>query len=359
MNNITIQDQVKGYRGEVVFEIRDRKGRLVHIHKEQNIVKIFAKEMLSHCIMPTKIWDPDASTGAGAWVDSNIDPDNEFTPKYIIFGASYDDSTGQPLDTNDTRYYTADSTSGGYIPVKPSPGASDGGDLIHPIPISEPNRPLKRIEAVRFSASYQPADSPLVDSTVRAVNNVAIFETVLRLDEYNGFGASSSDFFTITEVGLVGGKLFDAVGACEATPEILFLEGSGGSYIAPLIASASGSATISLDTGVSGTDLDVIKEGDQVYITSTSGVGSTGAASGSGLDDLDQVQPYYLVTSKAVGGRDITLDRTPVDSSNTAIVGTIGVYRSSMRMFSHRILSVPVRKTENYEITVRWYVTFA
>ena len=71
---------------------------------------------------------------------------------------------------------------------------------------------------------------------------------------------------------------------------------------------------------------------------------------------LNQLNPYYLVISKAVGGRDITLDRVPVDVDNAPIAGDIGVLRDGFRIFSHRILKTPVKKSEDFEITVRWRI---
>jgi hypothetical protein len=49
--------------------------------------------------------DPTAGTGSGAWVASGIDPLDELSAKYIVFGASFD-ADGNPLDTADTRVYS-------------------------------------------------------------------------------------------------------------------------------------------------------------------------------------------------------------------------------------------------------------
>lgn len=225
---LTIKDAyAKTYRGELTITVRDRNGRIVQVIEEPNLIKIFAKEILSHRMPYSKVWDPSGGSGSGAWITSTIDPNEEFAAKYILLGASFD-SGGAPLDVNDSRYYTLDPVTGDYIPKLPVPGADNFGDLINPIPISEPYRPLKRIETISFESSYQPADSPLLDETVRAMNNVTVLETVLKLDEYNGMGTSTSDYFTITEIALAAGREITTTGACECTPHVLFLEGASG-----------------------------------------------------------------------------------------------------------------------------------
>jgi hypothetical protein len=330
-------------QGEIEFEIRDRHGRVLDRIREPNIVKIFAKEMLSHRLPHSKVWDPNAGGGAGAWVTHNIDLD-EFSAKYIVFGASFDEN-GNPLDSADTRYYTEDSVVGGYVPISLGTGAEYDGGLINPVLISEPTRPIKRIERVFFEPSYQPAGTPLLAADVRAINNVVVLETTLLKTEYNGLGLTSSDFFTLTEVALVGADEVGAVGACECAPRDIFLTGSAGGDA--FLGSVSGAATISLDS--SETEVDVIKEGDQIKIVAS---GSTAEADLI----LDQLNPYYLVVNKALGGRDLTLDRTPVDADNVALTGDIGILRDGFRIFSHRILKTPVKKSEDFEIVVRWRI---
>lgn len=332
------------YQGEVEFIIRDRHGNVLHQVREKNIIKISAKEILAHALPHNKVWDPSGGTGEGAWVTHDIDLD-EFTPKYIVFGASFD-SDGNPLDASDDRYYVLDSISNSYIPRTLNVGVDYDGGLINAIPIAEPTRPLKRIERIFFEPSYQPAGTPLLQSDVRAINNVVVFETTLLKEEYNGLGLTSGDFFTITEVALVGAREMDSVGSCECDPRSIFLTGDND---VAFLASASGTATISLDPSVS--DVDAIKEGDQIKIVEVGGTAD-------GTDTLDQVNPYYLVSSKALGGRDITLDRTPVDSDNAPIVGEIGVLRDGFRIFSHRILKSPVKKMGDVEIVVRWRIIF-
>jgi len=331
------------YQGEIEFEIRDVHGRTIESIREPNIVKIFAKEILAHRLPYEKVWDRNADSGAGAWVTHNIDIE-EFAVKYIVFGASFD-SEGNPLDAADTRYYTEDSITGGFVPVSLGAGAEYDGGLINAVPISEPTRPIKRIERIYFEPSYQPAGSPLLQSDIRAINNVIVLETTLLKEEYNGFGVTASDFFTLTEVALVGAAEVDSVGACECDPRDIFLTGNSGGDA--FVASASGTATVSLDP--SETEVDLIKEGDQIKIIQA---GSTAAADAI----LDQVTPYYLVIDKALGGRDITLDRTPVDSENNAITGEIAILRDGFRIFSHRILKTPVKKSEDFEIVVRWRI---
>lgn len=352
MTKLTLQDQYgytqgrrgtyRSYDGEVEIIIRDaRRKTVIETRREHNLVKIFAKEILSHRLPYSKVWDPNASTSEGAWVTHNIDLD-EFAAKYIVFGASFDDD-GNPLDAADTRFYTTDSIVGGYIPITLGAGAEYDGGLINPVPIAEPYRPLKRIERVYFEPSYQPAGTPLLQADVRAMNNIVVLETTLLKSEYNGFGVTSSDYFTLTEVALVGAAEVDSVGACECAPRDIFLTGESG----PLLASASGTAAITLDGSV--LDPDFIKEGDQIKIVDPD---STAA------DDeiLNQLNPYYLVVSKTLGGHDVTLDRTPVTSANVALTGSIGVLRDGFRIFSHRILKTPVKKSEDFEIVVRWRI---
>lgn len=351
MNKITLNDQygikrtqkglMRSYDGELEFEVRDRAGRLINQWREPNLVKIFAKEILAHRIPHSKVWDPNANSGGGDWVSHDIDID-EFAAKYIVLGASFD-ADGNPLETADTRFYTQDSVTGSYIPKSLGAGAEFDGGLINAIPISEPDRPLKRIERIYFEPSYQPAGTPLLQDDVRALNNVVVLETTLQKEEYNGLGVTTNDFFTITEVALVGAAEVGSLGACECDPRDIFLTGSadGGA----LLANANGTATVNLY--MSETEVDLIKEGDQVKIV---------AANSTAADDsiLDQLNPYYLVTNKAIGGRDITLDRTPVDADNNPLSGDIGLLRDGFRIFSHRVLKSPLKKSGDYQITVRW-----
>lgn len=343
MNIITNTEKLPdGFaRGEIEFIFKDRNGVVVDRWVEHNIVKIFAKEILAHRMPFSKVWDPTGGTGTGAWVPSGIDPLEEFAPKYILLGASFD-ANHIPLDSNDPRYYTKDPVTGQFVPVTLLPGADFQGELINAIPISDPDRPLKKIENIGFIPTYQPAGTPLLQADVRAMNNIVTLETTLKLDEYNGFGLTSSDFFTITEVALAAGKEIDLCFACEKTPRDIFLDG-------PQLAHASGTSVISLDPSV--VDVDLIKTGDQIKIVDTMG-------SENATEPLGQVSPFYLVINKAVGGRDIQLDRIPVNMTNVPIVGPVNVFRDTLRIFSHRILSSPVKKSNNFEITIRWKIIF-
>lgn len=334
---------MKSYRGEIELIVRDRHGRLIDHVREQNIIKIDAKEILSHRLSYSKVWDPLGGSGDGAWVSSGLDID-ELAVKYIVFGASFD-ANGGALDAADARFYAVDSVTGNYVPKTLTPGAEYDGGLINAIPLSEPNRPLKRIERIYFESSYQPSGSPLLQDDVRALNNVVVFETTLTKDEYNGFGTTDADFFTITEIALVGAKEINTVGETEINPRDVFLTGSGGTANNPFAALASGTATITIDP--SEALVDHIKEGDRIKIVSQ-----------DATNNLDQINPYYLVTDKAIGGRDITLDRTPTDSDNVAITGSIGVLRDGFRIFSHRILRSPVKKSADFTITARWRIAF-
>ena len=347
MNNINFDEMVPDtYRGELEFEFRNPVTKKVFkTIRDHNIVKIFAKEMLAYRLPHTKIWDPNGGSGSGAWIDSGIDPAEEFSAKYIVFGASFDEN-GAPLDTVDSRYYTQDPVTGTFVPNRLGVGADYDGGLINAVPISEPSRPLKKIERIYFESSYQPAGTPLLQEDVRAMNNIVVMETTLRKEEYNGFALTSSDFFTITEVALAGGKELDSVGACECTPTELFLEGKNDGTAITI--NSTGTSTVSIDAA----DLayvNTIKEGDQVKIVDAGDTAGDDSA-------IQQVNPHFLVVSKAVGGSDIVLDRTPVDSNNDALTGQLGIFRNTLRLFSHRILKTPFKKSEDFEVVVRWRI---
>lgn len=339
--SISERNNIKQYEGEVEFIIIDKHGREIRSLRQKNIIKIYAKEILSHRLPYHKVWDPNGGTGTGAWITHSIDIE-EYAPKYIVFGASYDQN-GNPLDTSDTRYYIQDNT-GRYVAKQLNVGAEYDGGLINAIPIAEPNRPLKKVERIYYESSYQPAGSPLLDTDVRAMNNIIVFETTLRKDEYNGFVSTSSDFFTITEVALVGAAELDSVGTCNCDPRDIFLTGNNG---VPFLVNCSGTATVSLD--ISESQVDAIKEGDTVKIVDYN---STAAQD----DIIEQLNPYYLVINKSLGGRDITLDRTPVNSNGDTIIGQVGLFRDGFKMFSHRILSSPIKKSNDFEIICRWRI---
>lgn len=349
-------DNKHGSLGIVEFIIKDKNGRVLDHKVEKNIIKIFAKEMLAHRLPSTKVWNPDANGGLGAWVSSDIDLEEEFSARYIMFGASYDDN-GLPLGTNDPRYYTIDTATGQYIPIRLNPSADYDGGLINAIPISEPTRPLKRVEKISFKSTYQPSGSPLLDENVRAINNIVSLETTLRLSEYNGFGVSGGDFFTITEVALVGGRLFDAVPNCDCNPVNLFLQGlstgssggTGGSEIA-INAVANGTNVVTIDLNEPTAVVSLFNVGDQIKIVNKGGTQTD-------HNTLNQINSNYLVTG-FTGGRDIQLDRVPTDSGGSPLVGEIGVFRNTMKIFSHRVLSNPIRKSDIFEIVVRWNIIF-
>lgn len=337
----------KGARGVIEFIIRDRNKNVVKHWFEPNLVKIFAKEMLAHRLPSSQIWDINANGGAGGWADSGIDPTEEFSARYILFGASFD-ANGVPLDVNDKRFYNIDPVTGTSVPVRLQPGADFDGGLINAIPLTEPSRPLKRVEAIGFQPTYQPAGSPLLQGDVRAMNNIVTLQTTLNLGEYNGLGITESDFFTITEVALAGGKKFDSIAQCECDPRKLFLEGSqtsGGQV--PFHATATGADVVTLDAPFA----SAIQEGDQIKLVS--------AGDSAATDTLQQVSPYFLVLSKSSGGRDCQLDRVPVDIHNNPIVGSVGVYRDTLRIFSHRILAAPIKKSADFEIVVIWRIIFS
>ena len=347
MNKLSLKEELSNHKvmGVITFTVRDRQGKIVRRWSEHNIVKIFAKEMLAHRIPSTQVWDINANSGSGGWVDTNNDPHQEFSARYILFGASFDPN-GVPLDVNDPRYYTTDPVTGQMVPIALGPGADYDGGLINAIPLAEPQRPLKRVENITYSPTYQPAGTPLLQPDVRAINNVVNLTTTLELFEYNGLGISDSDYFTITEVALVGGRLIGAIGACEISPRDLFLQGAEECSIgsAPFTASAGPGDVITLSPAYA----NEINQGDQIKI-----VGSTDSA---GADSIPQVSPFYLVLSKL--GSSLQLDRVPVTTSNVPITGPIGVYRDTLRIFSQRILNSPLKKSADFEIEVTWSLIF-
>ncbi|MHA1289156.1 MAG: hypothetical protein ACTSPB_17345 [Candidatus Thorarchaeota archaeon] len=341
--SLSESQQYKYCKGEVEFIVQDRHGRTIDAVRQKNIVKIFAKEILAHRLPYNKVWDVNANGGAGAWVVHDIDID-EFAVKYICFGASFDEN-GNPLDTADARFYTEDTVSGGFVPISLGVGAEYDGGLINPIPIAEPLRPLKRIERIFYESSYQPSGTPLLQDDVRAMNNTVVFETTLLKEEYNGFGITASDFFTLTEVTLVGAAEVGVVGACECAPRDIFLTGDADGTA--FDASSTGATTIVLDPAA--VNIDDIKEGDQIKIV---------ARDTTAADDsiLNQLNPYYLVIGKTTGGRDIVIDRVPVDVDDIAIIGDIGILRDGFKIYSHRVLKTPIKKSEDFSIIVRWRI---
>lgn len=348
--NIKLLDSISRRQmyGEIEFiDIDPTTKKVIKTKSERNLIKIFSKEIMAHRIAHTKVWDPTANTGSGGWVNSGLDPHDEMSIKYIVFGASFNES-GQPLSTSDTRYYAVEPISGASVPIKLRPGADYNGGLINAIPINEPDRPLKRIERIYFEPSYQPSGVPYLQEDTRAINNRVVFETTLLKDEYNGFGTTTSNFFTITEVALVSGIELGATGACECDPRSLFLTGKNGD---PVSVTASGTATIIINPSQTSW-LNFVKEGDQIKL---GGVGGTAGSS----DPYNQVSPYYLVVRKQDGGGDITLDRVPVDSHNNPIIGELGAYKDGFRIYAHRVLESPYKKSGSVETIVRWRMTMA
>lgn len=349
-------DEKRGTVGIIEFIIKDRNGNIIDKIIDKNVIKIFAKEMLSHRLPSSEIWDSDANGGIGGYVPSGIDENEEFAARYILFGASFDED-GTPLGSNDTRYYTTDAVTGLSVPIRLTPAATDDGGLINAIPITEPDSPLKRIENISFNNTYQPTGSPLLDGDVRPINNILVVETVLKTDEYNGFTNTSGDFFTVTEVALAGGRRFEAVGQCGLDPKDLFLEGvsggtdaTNGEFETSIASIANGTNIVSIDALEPASSVALFKTGDQVRLVNRGGTQDS-------YTTLNQVNSHYLITGTS-GGRDLELDRTPTDSSGAALTGDIGVFRDTLKIFSHRILSTPVQKSDSFEITVRWTIIF-
>ena len=349
----------RSYRGELEFIIMTADGkRVLNRIRDHNIVKIGAKEILAHRLAPSQVWDETGGTGSGAWVSSGVDPLEDFSAKYFLFGASFD-ASGAALDTTDTRYYTTDPVTQTTVPIPLDVGAANEGGLINAVPITEPGRPLKKVERVYFESSYQPAGTPLLQSDVRAMNNTLVLETTLQASEYNGFGLTSSDYFTITEVALAGGKQLDHTTCCELDPKSVFLQGqpNGDALLAYSKGdSATGTATVTIDPSMSSclvqNGLSLLNPGDQIKLVPA-------PPGGTYSSDLPQVNDHYLVINVSTGGSDLTLDRTPVDSSYRPITGPVGVYRDSLRLFSHRILATPFKKSQDFMIVTRWRILFA
>lgn len=346
-----IKDKLpKNYHGEIEIEVRNACGDTVLTRKEPNIVKIYAKEILSNRAPASMQWDHTVANGDGtygAWVPSGVDPFEEFSLKYICFGASYDDE-GFPLDVHDPNFYQQDPLTGLYRPINLTPGATHGGGLIKPIPINEDcARPLKRVENFSFDPTYQPAGTPYLHDDVRAMRNILVAETTLRVDEYNGFNNLPSEYFTITEIALCGGKYVGSVPECNIDPHDIFIEG-------PYEAYADGGTNVVTLTGTFGTESisDVIGVGDIIKLAAPSEDPTGGP--------LSQTSPYYLVTDKGgVGELELVLDRVPRTSDNESIAGDLWVYRDSFRIFSHRILNTPIKKSSDFEIIVRWSIIFS
>jgi hypothetical protein len=118
----------------------------------------------------------------------------------------------------------------------------------------------------------------------------------------------------------------------------------------PIPSTATGGDVISINDVA---NAELIKEGDQIKVVSLS------ADSSGAYGDLDQINPFYLVLSKSSTGLELQLDRVPVDSTQTPITGDIGVFRDTLRIFSHRILTSPFKKTSDIEVLVRWRLIFS
>lgn len=342
---VTIKEKIdtKGVAGYFHVIVRCAKtGEIVTEHINKNIIKIFAKESIAHSIVPANIWDPIGSV----WTPHSLDLEL-YRPRYIVLGASFDENQ-LPISGIDSRYYNQDNINGGFIPKQLTPGATNNGGLINAVPIASPSRPLKRIEKIWFEPSYQPAGSPNLYDDIRAINNVVVFQTTLLSHEYNGISGTSGDFLTITEGALVAAPEVPVLGACECDPRTIFLTGDSNGLAFGAI--ASGGSTITLDNSV--VNINDIKEGDQIKIVDY-------GASPNTTSTLNQPNQYYLVINKSIGGHDVTLDRTLVDTTNTPITGNVGVLRDDFKMISHRILSSPVKKTADFIIDLRWLLTFA
>jgi len=339
-----LRDKVgRDYCGEIEIEIRDRRGNIVRVQQE-NLIKIFAKEILAHRVAASMKWDPiilNNDGSRGAWVQSGVDPMEDYSLKYMVFGASFDQN-GQPLDVHDPRFYQQDPMTGQYRPITLSPGAQYGGGLINAIPINEQcGRPLKYIESFKFEPTYQPAGTPYLHDDVRGINNILVVETTLRVDEYNGLTNLPCEYFTLTEVALVGAKYVGRVTECNIDPHDVFIEGP---YQATV---KSGTNVVKL---LNVEEMSTINTGDQIRIV----------GAGSSEQGQDQINPYYLVIDRScLDGSELILDRVPKNRNNEAIFGNVLVYRDTFKIFAHRILQVPVKKSADFEIIVRWKIIFS
>lgn len=349
-NQVEVRDRMpKNYHGEVEIEIRNRSGDTILTRSEPNIIKIYAKEVLAHRAPASMKWDHtilNDDGSHGAWIPSEVDPFEEFSLKYICFGASFDDR-GYPLDVHDPRFYQQDPMTGLYRPINLTPGATYGGGLINPIPINEEcARPLKRIEDFKFEPTYQPAGTPYLHDDVRAMNNILVTETTLRVDEYNGFSNLPGEYFTISEVALCGGKYVGGISDCNIDPHDIFIEGPYEAY------AEGGTNVISLSEEGTEDVYNLVDVGDMIKIAAPSEDPTEGP--------LDQMSPYYLITDKSCSdGSELILDRVPKTKDNANIAGDLWVYRDTFRVFAHRILNTPVKKSADFEIIVRWRIIFS
>ena len=352
--NTLSRDERQATAGILEFIVKDKNGNIIDHIMEKNIIKIFAKEMLSHRLPSTEIWDTTANGGLGAWVPSEIDLNEEYSARYIIFGASFDEN-GTPLGTNDTRFYTQDPVTGQFVPVRLDPSADFGGGLINAIPISGVERPLKKVESINYNNTYQPTGNPLIDASVRSINNILVVESTLTTAEYNGFTGIGGDFFTISEVALAGGRKLGNVGQCGLIPSDLFLQGkepevSGVNFESAVDIVLNGSNVITINSSEPTVSVELFKKGDQVRIVNNGGTQDN-------YNTINQINPNYLIVDTS-GGRDLVLDRVPVDQDGTTLIGNVGLFRDTLKIFSHRILNTPVQKSQSFEILCRWTIIF-
>jgi len=115
----------------------------------------------------------------------------------------------------------------------------------------------------------------------------------------------------------------------------------------PIPSEATGGDVVNIDNVA---DVDLIKQGDQIKIVSL-------AEDSSGEHgSLNQISPFYLVIAKSTTGKELQLDRVPADNNQNPIVGDVGVYRDTLRIFSHRVLKSPIKKSGDFEILTRWRI---
>lgn len=320
--------------GTIQIITKNKHGQTIKTHTQTNTLKTHLKETLTHQIQPNNLWNPNANNGTGAWQPNTTKLDRT-TPRYIILGASYD-TNGNPIQ-NDPRYYTTNNQNQ-TTPIKITPGNTHPNLLINPIPINTPNRPLKKIQNIYLTNTYQPAGTPTLQTDTQALNTTITFETTLQTEEYNGITGIGQDHFTITEIGIATGPEEYTTNPTEAVCEKLPHELFQNTYNVNL----TGTATVVIDTT---TDTTTLHQGDQVQITDPTGT--------------TQLNNYYLIIHKTPGGHDITLDRIPTDTNGNPITGATTLIQNNMQIIAHRILTYPQTKNINTELTIRWSLHIA
>ena len=311
-SNINVRDKAKNVMsGKLTCKVRNVLTGETSVFHEDNIIKASAKEIMAMSLAPQRVWDPNAQE----WVaNTSID---DLSVRYMWFGTAAD----SVLET----------------------GFNYNGSLKEAIPISVSNTPLKRIEAVHLLNSYQPAGNAYNYDDVRPVLNEIVFETVMKADEYNEMPDTAGSDVILAEAGLVAAAEIELEDECNCTPDILFTGSENDGTAIPV--TLTGSELISINP--SSSKHTTIKAGDCIKIV------ASGNLKTDEHDIVDQHNAYYMVVSKLEDGRDLLLDRTPRNSDNEALTGSLGIYRVGHRMICYKKIP-PFKKSYPLEITFSW-----